>query len=279
MSAEASLYAQAPQNIEFSDCDFYHVMDLPGHGTVGGQWDLRGFEDAYLGNVGFNGKRALEFGTASGFLYRHMHRNGADVIGFDLAAEGSWDFVPFAKLDLAKYREGMRVAIHRMKRGWWYANNLFSVKGKVIYGDVYNLPNALNPVDISVFGMILLHLRDPFRALHNAARLTREKIVITEIHPDQPDDAGIDSVLWKSFDEKELSRTPLVHWMPTPHGMHAGSAVTWWCFPPEVICTMLGVLGFEETSVNEHSPKIFGKPARVFTVVGHRTCKSQDDLF
>ena len=50
------------------DCYFYHVMDLPGHGVVGREWDLRGGEAAYLGGVAFHGKRVLEFGTASGFL-------------------------------------------------------------------------------------------------------------------------------------------------------------------------------------------------------------------
>ena len=62
------IYA-APRLVEDpADCYFYHTMDLPGHGTVTGEWDLRGREAAYLGNVDFQGKRVLEVGTASGHL-------------------------------------------------------------------------------------------------------------------------------------------------------------------------------------------------------------------
>jgi hypothetical protein len=30
---------------------------------------------------------------------------------------------------------------------------------------VYDMPPAIGPVDVAVYGSILLHLRDPFRAL------------------------------------------------------------------------------------------------------------------
>jgi len=36
----------APRKVESAkECTFYHVMDIPTHGVVGGQWDLRGHED------------------------------------------------------------------------------------------------------------------------------------------------------------------------------------------------------------------------------------------
>ena len=66
-----------------SDCTFYHVMDIPGHGVTPGQWDLRETADHYLGNVDFTGMRVFEIGTASGFLCFHMEKRGADVTAFD----------------------------------------------------------------------------------------------------------------------------------------------------------------------------------------------------
>jgi len=60
--------------------DFYHTMDLPTHGTVHGQWDLRGREASYLGNIFLQGKRVLEIGTASGHLCTTMERMGAEVV-------------------------------------------------------------------------------------------------------------------------------------------------------------------------------------------------------
>ena len=38
------------------DCRFYHSMDLPGFGTVNGDWDLRGRFDEYVGGVNLAGK-------------------------------------------------------------------------------------------------------------------------------------------------------------------------------------------------------------------------------
>ena len=40
--APPELYAQ-PRHVEsLDDCWFYHTTDVPGHGTVPGNWDLRG---------------------------------------------------------------------------------------------------------------------------------------------------------------------------------------------------------------------------------------------
>ena len=56
----------AVANIE--DCDFYHTIDLPGHGCVQGTWDLRRNVRGYLGHATFARKRVLDVGAASGFL-------------------------------------------------------------------------------------------------------------------------------------------------------------------------------------------------------------------
>ena len=78
------IYAQ-PQNIKNVDgCYFYHTMDIPGYGTVYGEWDLRGRESSYLGNVRFKGKSVLEIGTASGHLCFYMEKQGAEVVAYDL---------------------------------------------------------------------------------------------------------------------------------------------------------------------------------------------------
>ena len=74
------------------ECSFYHHMDLPGPKEVGRGWDLRKTVDDYLGNFDFRGKRALDVGTASGFLTFEIEKRGAEVVSFDMAssATGSW---------------------------------------------------------------------------------------------------------------------------------------------------------------------------------------------
>ena len=72
---------QAPPRIDaLADCNFYHTTDIPGVGTVEGQWDLREGVDAYLGGYDFSGKRVLEIGPATGFLTFHMEKCGADFV-------------------------------------------------------------------------------------------------------------------------------------------------------------------------------------------------------
>ena len=64
----SDIYAQPRTVAGVSECDFYHVMDLPDVGTVGGEWDLRQTVHDYLGRFPFQGKRVLDVGAASGFL-------------------------------------------------------------------------------------------------------------------------------------------------------------------------------------------------------------------
>ena len=70
-------YAEPRRVDSLTECAFYHVMDLPAFGRVGGQWDLRGTVDDYLGRFDFRDKRALDIGAASGFLTFAMERRGA----------------------------------------------------------------------------------------------------------------------------------------------------------------------------------------------------------
>lgn len=280
-----------PRNVpDVANCDFYHVMDLPGYGTVGGEWDLRGREDAYLGDVPLQGKRVLELGTASGFLCRHMESKGASVVAFDISSEHSLDVVPFSKVDTASRAAMMKTHVEKLKNGWWLAHRLLSSKASAVYGDIYAVPKTIGLVDISTFGAILLHLRDPFQALFNVLQLTRETVIVTEVHPVQPAGSSMGSLIQPApitgvrrfvkryFGLQTTGETPDVNshrgmlcFLPNYRSTDTDYVVTWWCFPPAVICEMLGVLGFERTTVTEHLQLFRGKEARMYTVVGWRT--------
>ncbi len=235
---------------------------------MGGEWDLRGGEDAYLGGVSFAGKRVLEMGTASGYLCRHMESRGAEVVAFDLSSEQSWDLVPFAHLDMASLRTEITSHIHRLNNGWWLAHRLCRSKARVVYGNIYDVPAAIGPVDVATFGAILLHLRDPFHALHNALRLTRETVIVTEVHPDQPAGSGLGTVA-----TVRPGHPGALYFLPDSRTTDPWTGATWWSLPPEAICRFLAVLGFEKTVVTEHEQSVFGKKARLYTVVGTRTRK------
>ena len=215
------------------------------------------------------------------------------MIGFDLSMDQSWDLVPFAGFDIASELIRMRDHIEKLKNGWWFTHRVLGSRANVVYGNIYKIPEAIGAVDIATFGSILLHLRDPFQALHSALRLTRETVIVTELHPDQPlvSSASSSRYLARLRQHVGLRRhivrvlrkvrvvPPSVpqdprclFFLPNPYANDLGSQITaWWCFPPEVICRFLGVLGFREQVVTEHFQNYFGKPVRLYTVVGKRT--------
>jgi hypothetical protein len=300
-----SLFSPPRHVTDIADCYFYHVMDLPGYGEVGGEWDLRGTEESYLGGVSFQGKRVLELGTASGYLCRYMEGKGADVIGFDLSAEQRWDLIPFAELDLPTLEDSMKNHIERLKNGWWFAHHLFGDRARAVYGNIYDIPREIGPVDIATFGAILVHLRDPFQALRSALRLTRETVIVTEVHPDQSVGSGLGSaaspespsalrrylkqlrrdiglrrhvisLLRKTNvippGQPDVQQPPCMYFVPNPRaGELAGQVGSWWYFQPEVICRFIGVLGFGDQVVTEHFQNYQGRSMRLYTVVGKRT--------
>src|ERR1017187_4959904 len=96
MTARAELYATPVAGVREEDCYFYHVMEVPDRGVGGGQFDLRGHEEAYLGRVELGGRRVLEIGPASGFLTFHMESKGASVVAVELGPDAEWDVVPRA---------------------------------------------------------------------------------------------------------------------------------------------------------------------------------------
>src|ERR1700738_2087593 len=113
-----------PRNVRFEDCEFYHTVEIPDHGVVAGQWDLRGKVDEYLGHYKFAGKRVLEIGPASGFLTFEMEKRGAEVVALEVPDDPGWDFVPFPDERMAPIFEPRRVGMNRIKNSFWFLHAL-----------------------------------------------------------------------------------------------------------------------------------------------------------
>lgn len=255
-----ALYAEPREVTSLDVCHFYHTMEIPGYGVVPGPWDHRRAVDAYLGNVDLSGKRVLEVGTASGFFCFEMERRGADVVSYDLSDDYSWDVVPYARYDHAAYDGSRREHLRQINNAWWLAHRAHASNAKVVYGTVYEVPGEIGHVDVATFGNVLLHVRDPFRALESALRLTTETAIVT----------GEPSFRY-SLPQMAIDLfKPSLAFLPNPEKTQPRD--TWWHFRPAVIRRMLGVLGFEKTKVTYHlGHRYEGRPTLLFTVVGHRT--------
>ncbi len=123
--AQSSLYAEPIKAGSLEHCHFYHTMDLPGHGTVDGEWDLRGSVDDYLGNFDFSGRRVLDVGAASGILSFHAEQQGADVVSFDLSEDHDWDIVPFSENDNPAALKERRGHLRKINNAYWFCHKAF----------------------------------------------------------------------------------------------------------------------------------------------------------
>jgi 2-polyprenyl-3-methyl-5-hydroxy-6-metoxy-1,4-benzoquinol methylase len=157
-------------------------MEVPGHGLVTGQWDLRSGVDDYLGKVAFAGQRVLEIGPASGFLTFEMEKRGAEVVSVEVTAEHGWDFVPYRAKKLEELFVPRANHMERLKNSYWFSHAAHQSKAKVYYGDVYNLPATLGQFDIAVMGSVLLHCRDPLRIIERCGKMARS-LIITDMFP------------------------------------------------------------------------------------------------
>lgn len=249
-----SPYAE-PQLISSADeCYFYHTMDVPGHGTIEGEWDLRGSVDKYLGHFDFTGKRVLDVGAASGILSFHIEKQGAEVVSFDLSENFDWDIVPFAENDSDATRNGRRAHLRKINNGYWLCHKAFGSKARMVNGVVYDIPQTIGPVDVAVFGSILLHLRDPFLALENAARLAQETIIVSDLSP------------YGRMASKFKKNPRFMPKSADPNGINDG----WFRLPPLLVQEYLGILGFKRSTVMWNNFK-YGKRVRpIYTVIAHR---------
>ncbi len=259
MVTSESLYAEPRKVTDAGDCHFYHRMEIPGYGlTPGGQWDLRGNADEYLGRVDLARKRVLEIGPASGYFTFYMESKGAEVVSVELPLDHVWDIVPDAELDLKAFAEEVRYGIECVRNAYWFTHERVGSKARVYYGDIYNLPEALGRFDYVVICSLLLHVRDPLKVLQECAKLADNLVIADMQYPEVPLDEPIMS--WFSTKEAHV-----------PH--------VWWKFSPQLFVRFAEVLGFTECTVSLHEQLYVAegppRPAAMFTVVAIRSPDSR----
>jgi hypothetical protein len=284
--ATERLYANPQEIANLDDCYFYHTMNIPGYGRVEGDCELQ--PRRYLGGVDFRSKRVLDLGTADGFLSFYMERQGAEAIACELPPNAPLDIVPMSRFDHEAFHHDARMLIPRLHNAFWLCHKAHKSQAKLVHSSAYDLPPEIGTVDISVFGSILLHLRDPFLALQSALKLTRETVIVADVAPwyTMPKIGHLPLKLMKTLDHSPTMlnlvnsiiaraswfRYPYVRFVPVY--WVDGPMYTWWEFTPMAIKQFIAVLGFEKAEVTYHLQKYKGagrEKMLLFTVVGHRT--------
>lgn len=167
----ADLRAQVTQR------QWYHTFELaPGLETPG-WFDLRQDVRAFPFPESLEGQRCLDIGTFDGFWAFEMERRGGEVQAIDVIDPAQWDWPAGAEAETV-------AAINERKRG----GNGFELVRQVLSSNVerhelsvYDLsPEAFGRFDFVYLGSLLLHLRDPVRALMSARSVCEGTFVLCD---------------------------------------------------------------------------------------------------
>lgn len=224
---------------DISDCYFYHKMDLPDVGVVGGVWDLRGRFDDYIDHADLEGKTVLDVGTASGFLTFEAEKRGAEVVSFDMDDKRRQDFLPYkghiCYEDPEVYYDQLNVGYQKLLNGYWYAHRALESNARVYYGDVYQLPVDLGPFDVAIAGAIMMHLQNPILALESISRVTSDKIIVVDTIDTNTED--------KIAHLKADGDDPSMHYF-------------WWTYSIGLYREVFEMLGFDLIRVSENTYRL-----------------------
>ena len=171
---------------------WYHTLEL-GDGVVTPGWmDLRPVV-SLLPWPDVRGKRCLDVGTYDGFLAFELERRGAaEVVATDISDHAQWDW-PRAMRE--RGAEFLATVAGEKGRGFEIAREALGssvVKREI---SVYDLsPEEVGMFDVVVCGSLLLHLKDPVRALESirsvcsGALLSAEQVdpFLTLVSPRRP---------------------------------------------------------------------------------------------
>jgi tRNA (mo5U34)-methyltransferase len=149
---------------------WYHTVDVVPGVVTRGWWDLR-HALPLLPLPDVRGKRCLDVGTWDGFYAYELERRGAaEVVAVDLADLADIDWPPEVRadptFDPSLSGEQPRPA------GFHLLHRLLDSKVEWRGCSIYDLdPAELGTFDLVTVGSLLVHLRDPVRALDAVRRM------------------------------------------------------------------------------------------------------------
>jgi SAM-dependent methyltransferase len=142
---------------------WYHTIELAPGVLTPGAVDLRGVA-AKLLPEDLSGKRALDVGTFDGFWAFEMERRGAEVVALDVDKVEAAEWPPASRTEMERRAREWGVDLGR---GFKSASEILGSTARRVICNVYDLDleRIDGPVDFAFSGAILLHLRDPVKAL------------------------------------------------------------------------------------------------------------------
>jgi tRNA (mo5U34)-methyltransferase len=157
---------------------WYHTIELGAGVVTPGWFDMRGAIALVPFPVDLTGKRCLDVGSFDGFWAFEMERRGAsEVIAVDLLDPAQFDW-PHNSAPEVLEEVGKRKGTGD---GFLIAAAALHSAVKRIERNVYDLdPGDLGTFDFIYVGSLLLHLRDPIRAIERIWSVARDSVLFVD---------------------------------------------------------------------------------------------------
>ncbi len=185
---------------------WYHTLELAPGVVTPGWFDLRKVVEG-LPWPDVRGARCLDVGTYDGQLAFELERRGAsEVVALDIPDHECWDWPPDARAKGTAWLKA--VAGPEKGVGFRVASEALGSRVERVDMTVYDIsPQQLGTFDVVVCGSLMLHLRDPLRALEairsvcDGVFLSSEEIdlALSVLHPRRAlsrVDGGGDRLQW-----------------------------------------------------------------------------------
>ncbi|HVS27972.1 MAG TPA: methyltransferase domain-containing protein [Solirubrobacteraceae bacterium] len=215
---------------------WYHTIELAPGVVTPGEVDLRRAASAVL-PPSLSGQRALDVGTFDGFWAFELERRGAETVAIDVDTLDRAEWPPLARplLEQRTREWGLELGL-----GFRLAAAALGSNVERVTCPVYELsPERIGgTVDMIFSGAILLHLRDPTRALERMHATLRD---------------GGRLIVLEPFSMRETLLHPR---RPVAHFEATSTDFNWWLANVAGLRAMLRAAGFADVrSLGFHRPK------------------------
>lgn len=168
------------QDVLDLDHNWYHTIELDDGRMTPGWVGPRLLRDVAGLPADLSGKRALDCGMFDGFWSFEMERLGAEVVGIDIA-----DVPPSDVPLIHRARLEREAGDATTGAGFEIARRHLGSEVQRVICDVREVtPDRIGgPVDIAMIGALLLHIRDPLRALEAVRSCLRPDGMLILVEP------------------------------------------------------------------------------------------------
>jgi tRNA (mo5U34)-methyltransferase len=164
---------------EVAGRQWYHTLELAPGVVTPGWFDTRAVARTLPIPQSLAGQRCLDVGTFDGFWAFELERRGAaEVVAVDLLDARAWDWPansPPAVVDTLAQRK-------RGGEGFHTARRALRSRVELLERSVYDLdPADIGRFDFVYVGSLLLHLRDPVRAVERILGVCSGRALFVEV--------------------------------------------------------------------------------------------------